>query len=54
MSANKYTTAANATVLHTSPLYIILFNALLAKRPAAHEWVVCICLFGESPSVGGT
>jgi drug/metabolite transporter (DMT)-like permease len=57
MSANKYTTAANATVLHnTSPLYIILFNALLAKkRPAAHEWVVCICLFGGiSLAFGGT
>lgn len=57
MYANKYTTAANATVLHnTSPLYIILFNALLAKkRPAAHEWVICICLFGGiSLAFGGT
>jgi len=47
MCANKYTTAANATVLqNTSPLYIILFNALLAKkRPTKLECVTCVCLF---------
>jgi len=47
MCANKYTTAANATVLqNTSPLYIILFNALLAKkRPTTRECVTCGCLF---------
>lgn len=45
--ANKYTTAANATVLqNTSPLYIILFNALLAyKRPTRRECLTCSCLF---------
>lgn len=47
MCANKYTTAANATVLqNTSPLYIILFNALLAKkRPTTNECITCGCLF---------
>ena len=47
MCANKYTTAANATVLqNTSPLYIILFNALLTKkRPTRKECVTCGCLF---------
>lgn len=47
MCANKYTTAANATVLqNTSPLYIILFNALLAhKRPSRRECLTCSCLF---------
>lgn len=47
MSANKYTTAANATVLqNTSPLYIILFNALLAKKwPSVRECITCGCLF---------
>lgn len=48
MCANKYTTAANATVLqNTSALYIILFNVLLAKkRPTKAEWITCVCLFG--------
>lgn len=47
MSANKYTTAANATVLqNTSPLYILLFNAILAHRkPSKGECVTCACLF---------
>ena len=47
MCANKYTTAANATVLqNTSPLYIILFNGLLAhKRPTRRECLTCSCLF---------
>ena len=47
MCANKYTTAANATVLqNTSPLYIILFNAFLSKkRPTKLECTTCICLF---------
>lgn len=47
MCANKYTTAANATVLqNTSPLYIILFNALLAKKhPTKPECITCVCLF---------
>ena len=47
MCANKYTTAANATVLqNTSPLYIILFSALLAhKRPTRRECLTCSCLF---------
>jgi drug/metabolite transporter (DMT)-like permease len=47
MCANKYTTAANATVLqNTSPLYILLFNAILAHRkPSKGECVTCACLF---------
>lgn len=47
MSANKYTTAANATVLqNTSPLYILLFNAILAHRkPTKGECITCACLF---------
>lgn len=47
MCANKYTTAANATVLqNTSPLYIILFNAFLSKkRPTKLECTTCVCLF---------
>ena len=47
MCANKHTTAANATVLqNTSPLYIILFNAMLAnKRPTKRECITCGCLF---------
>jgi len=47
MCANKYTTAANATVLqNTSPLWIILFGALLLrKRPTRLEVVTCACLF---------
>lgn len=47
MCANKYTTAANATVLqNTSPLWIILFNALIhRKRPTRLESITCCCLF---------
>ena len=47
MCANKYTTAANATVLqNTSPLWIILFNAVLShKRPTRLELATCGCLF---------
>ena len=46
MSANKYTTSANATVLqNTSPFYIILFNALIyKKKPSKSECVTCVCL----------
>ena len=45
--ANKFTTAANATVLqNTSPLYIILLNALILKKlPTKRDVVTCICLF---------
>ena len=47
MLANKLTTAANATVLeNTSPLWIILFGAvLLRKRPTKLECITCACLF---------
>ena len=47
MCANKYTTAANATVLqNTSPLWIILFNAFISrKRPTKLELITCACLF---------
>jgi drug/metabolite transporter (DMT)-like permease len=47
LCANKYTTAANAAVLQqTSPLNIILFNVLLAKkRPTKPESITCVCLF---------
>lgn len=47
MCANKLTTAANATVLQNlSPLFIILFNAVLAKKaPTRRECTVCCCLF---------
>lgn len=47
ISAHKYTTAANATVLHnTSPLYIILFNALIYKRmPGFRDIGVAAVLF---------
>ncbi len=47
MCANKYTTAANTTVLqNTSPLWIILFNAVLYhKRPTRLEAITCGCLF---------
>jgi len=47
ITANKYTTAGNATVLqNTSPVYIILFNALLLKKkPSRLEGCVCILLF---------
>lgn len=47
MCANKYTTAANATVLqNTSPLYILLLNALISRRrPSKGEYITCACLF---------
>ena len=47
MLANKFTTAANATVLeNTSPLWIILFGALIARtRPTRLELTTCACLF---------
>ena len=47
MCANKFTTAANATVLqNTSPLWIILFNAVIyRKRPTQLEAITCGCLF---------
>lgn len=47
MCANKYTTTGNATVLQNmSPLYIILMNALINKKPPAkRELIVCAVLF---------
>ncbi len=47
MCANKYTTAGNAAVLQNmSPLYIILFNAVInKKKPAKQEILVCVALF---------
>ena len=47
MCANKYTTAGNATVLQNmSPLYIILLNALINKKPPTkREVIVCAVLF---------
>lgn len=47
MCANKYTTAGNATVLQNmSPLYIILMNALINKKPPEkRELIVCAVLF---------
>lgn len=47
MLANKFTTAANATVLeNTSPLWIILFGAVIARtRPTRLESTTCACLF---------
>ena len=47
MCANKYTTAANASVLQNmSPLYIILMNALINKKPPTkQEILVCLVLF---------
>lgn len=47
LSANKYTTAANATVLqNTSPLYILLFNAVIAKQyPKRRDILACGFLF---------
>ncbi len=47
MLANKFTTAANATVLeNTSPLWIILFGAVIARtRPTRLELATCACLF---------
>lgn len=47
MCANKYTTAGNATVLQNmSPLYIILMNALINKKPPEkRELIVCTVLF---------
>lgn len=63
ISANKFTTAGNATVLqNTSPIYIILLNAiLLKKKPSRLEAWVSILLFAGiamafagSFSAGGT
>lgn len=46
MIANKYTTAGSVTALqNTSPIYIILLNALLLKRrPQRGEIAVCFML----------
>lgn len=46
ITANKLTTAANATVLQNmSPLYIILLNAMLMKqRPSRLEIITCCFL----------
>ena len=45
--ANKYTTAGNAAVLQNmSPLYIILLNAVINKKPPTkQEILVCVVLF---------
>ena len=47
MCANKYTTAGNAAVLQNmSPLYIILLNAVINKKPPTkQEILVCVVLF---------
>ena len=47
MCANKYTTAGNAAVLQNmSPLYIILLNAVINKKPPTkQEVLVCVVLF---------
>jgi len=47
MYANKYTTAGNATVLQNmSPLYIILMDALINKKPPnKDDLLVCALLF---------
>lgn len=47
MLANKFTTAANATVLeNTSPLWIILFSVVITrKKPSRLELATCACLF---------
>lgn len=48
VAANRYTTAANAAVLqYTSPLYIILFSSIAAKRlPRRRDVLTCLILFG--------
>lgn len=48
VAANRYTTAANASVLqYTSPLYIILFTAIATKRlPRRRDIVTSLILFG--------
>ena len=47
MCANKFTTAGNAAVLQNmSPMYIILFNALINRKyPTKQEILVCAILF---------
>ena len=47
MCANKFTTAGNAAVLQNmSPLYIILMNAVISKKPPKkNEILVCVILF---------
>lgn len=44
--ANKYTSAANATVLqNTSPIYIMIFSAVIAKKlPRRRDVVTCIVM----------
>ena len=58
--ANKYTTAANATMLQcTSPLYLILFTSIVTKKlPKRLDVAACIVLFGGimlafAGSIGG-
>jgi len=58
--ANKYTTAANATMLQcTSPLYLILFTSLVTKKlPKKLDVIACLVLFGGimlafAGSIGG-
>lgn len=47
MCANKHTTAGNAAVLQNmSPIYIILYNALIKRKfPKKHDIIVCFILF---------
>lgn len=52
----KYTTAANATVLqNTSPLYIMLFHAILFRKlPKRMELITCVVLLaGVAMAFGG-
>lgn len=46
VAANKYTSAANATVLqNTSPIYIMIFTAIIAKKlPKKRDVITCIVL----------
>lgn len=46
VAANRYTTAANATVLqNTSPIYIIIVTSLVAKKlPDRRDVVTCIAM----------
>lgn len=48
VSANKMTTAANAIVLQfTAPIFILIYSALLCRRPLApSDNVTVLCTFG--------
>lgn len=55
--ANRYTTAANATVLqNTSPIYIMIFTAIIAKKlPRRRDIITCfVMLAGVVLSFMGT